>query len=297
MRSLDKFHRKVRVVFSGQGDLIVNPGIETDEQLLVEFDIEKSISGTSNELNINIYNLAETSRNAIGKEFSDIEIQAGYVPPDGNGRFIDLTGVIFSGQIEDWTHNREGPDIITTVRASDGGKAIRKSTIAQTFPAGTPVELIVEALFAKFAENGVLRGEWIFPEMEPYLRPYSISGAVSRELNQLGRSHGFYWSIQNQVMEIIPGNFYLPLITELNKNTGMIGYPQVTDNGVRVISLINPEIRPNRLIAIQSEFVEAANGEFRVGSIGYRGDNRDGNFYMQIHAERAQGGAVDEGVK
>ena len=284
--------RKVRVIFSG-GGLIVNAGAETDKQLKVEFTIEKSISGTANELEVRIHNLAEETRNAIDKEFSDVEIQAGYIPPGG----VDLTGKIFLGQISDWTHNREGTEIVTTVRAGDGGKAIRKSTISKTYPAGTPPEAVVEDIYGEFSAHGVKRGEWLFPPMDPFIRPYSISGAGSRELNILGRSKGFYWSIQNQVMEVIPGDKYLPLITLINKDTGMIGYPQITDNGIRVVALINPEVRPNRLIAVESEFVPAANGEFRVGRIDYTGSNRDGDFFMVIHAESAFGGTVDEGIK
>lgn len=285
--------RKVRVIFSAGGDLIVNPGIETDPQLRVEFDIEKSISGTANELVVRIFNLSETSRNAIGKELTDVEIQAGYIPPGGP----DLTGSIFIGQISDWTHDREGADIVTTVRAGDGGKAIRKSTIAKTYPAGTPPEQVVEDIYGKFAEHGVKRGEWLFPPMEPFIRPYSISGAGSRELNLLGRSKGFYWSIQNQVMEVIPGDLYLPQITFLNDKRGMIHYPQITDNGIRLMALINPEVRPNRLIEVESKFVPEANGKYRVGRVDYSGDNKNGNFQMLIHGEREHGGAIDEGIK
>lgn len=285
--------RKVRAIFSGGGNLVVNPGIETNNQQRIEFNIEKSISSTANELVVRIYNLSERSRNAVGRELSDIEIQAGHIPRQG----LDLTGTIFLGQIEDFTHDREGPDIVTTVRASDGGKAIRKSTINKTYPAGTPPEAVIEDVYAEFEKNGVKRGEFLFPPMEPFIRPYTVSGDASREANVIGRSKGFYWSIQNQVMEVIPGDKFLPLITKINRNTGMIGYPQITDNGIRVVALINPEVRPNRVIAVKSEFVEAANGEFRVGRMDYKGDNRDGDFEMIIHGESVFGGAVEEGAQ
>ena len=184
--------RKVRVIFSG-GGLIVNAGAETDKQLKVEFTIEKSISGTTNALEVRIHNLAEATRNAIDKEFSDVEIQAGYIPPGG----ADLTGTVFFGQIEDWAHEREGTEIVTTVRAGDGGKAVRKSTLSKTYPAGTPPEAVVEDVYAAYAEHGVKRGEWLFPPMEPFIRPYSVSGAGSRILNDLGRSKGFYFNTKS----------------------------------------------------------------------------------------------------
>ena len=181
--------------------------------------------------------------------------------------------------------------------AGDGDKAIRNSTISKTYPAGTPPELVMEDIYGEYSAHGVERGEWLFPPMEPFVRPYSINGACSREANILGRGKGFYWNIQNQVMEIIPGDKYLPQLTLINRDTGMVHYPKITDNGIRVSTLINPEIRPNRLIAVESEAVEAANGEYRVGRIDYSASNRDGDFYMHIHGETAIGGVVDEGKK
>lgn len=287
--------RKIRVTFKGGGgSLVVNPGIETDNQLTVSVSIEKSISGKANDAVVRIHNLKQSSRNSIGSEFTDVIIEAGYIPPPSGP---DLTGIIFEGQIRDFTHDREGAEIVTTVTVGDGDKALRKSTISKTYPAGTPKEAVMEDIYGKYAEHGVKKGEWLFPPMEPFIRPYSIAGTCSRYANELGRYNGFYWSIQNQVMEVIPSDKYLPLVTLLNRDTGMVHYPKITDNGVRVSALLNPEVRPNRLIAVKSEAVPQADGEYRVGRIDYSLDNRDGDFYMHIHGERAVGGVVDEGKK
>ena len=157
----------------------------------------------------------------------------------------------------------------------------------------------MEDIYLAYEALGVKRGEWLFPEMEPFIRPYSISGTCAREANILGRTYGFYWNVQNQFMEVIPKDYHLPQITPVNKYTGMIGFPKLTDNGIRVDSLINPEIRANRLIAVKSDVVDlnADNGEYRVGRIDYSGDNEDGPFLMLIHAESKKGGFIDEGIK
>lgn len=291
-----KWLRKIRVRFSGGGaSLTVNPGAETDRQHFVEIQMEKSISGKANDMVIRIHNLAESSRNKIGTEFTTVELEAGYIPPGGP----DTTGIIFMGQIRDFEHDRDGPEIVTTVTAGDGDQAIRKSAIAKTYPAGTEPPTVMEDIYLEFKKRGVERGEWLFPPMEPFARPYSVALACSREANTLGRSKGFYWSIQNNVMEIIPSDLFLPLATLVNKDTGMVGIPKLTDNGIRVTTLINPEIRPNRVIKVQSDFVDlnADDGEYRVGRIDYSGDNRGGRFDMVIHAEAIKGGVVDEGAQ
>jgi hypothetical protein len=99
-------------------------------------------------------------------------------------------------------------------------------------------------------------------------------------------------------MEVIPGDGFLPGVVLLNSSTGLIGVPTITDNGVKVSALLNPEIRPNRTVKIESEVLEmnGENGLYRVSQIEYTGDNRDGNFEVQIHGEAIKSGKVDEGI-
>ncbi len=80
----------------------------------------------------------------------------------------------------------------------------------------------------------------------------------------------------------------------------MVGIPTITDNGIKVTCKINPEIRPNRTITVASKQLRlnAVSGIYRVGSVEYFGDNRDGPFDVNVHAEAVQGGnQVDEGIQ
>jgi hypothetical protein len=124
-----------------------------------------------------------------------------------------------------------------------------------------------------------------------------MCGSCSRELNRLGRTHGFYWSIQNGALEIIPGDGYLGGIAFLTPTTGLIESPTITDNGVSAKALLNPEIRPNRRVRIESEMLKAngGGGEYRVSTASYVGDNRDGDFFVQIDGESVSDAKVDEG--
>lgn len=290
--------RKVRVTFSGEtsGGIIVNPGGIEGHQLKVGFSISKGISGSSNTGSIELTNLAESTRNAVGKELDNVLLEVGYLPPTGGGR----TGVIFKGQMRDVEHTREGTDIVTRLSAGEGDRAFRNAVISKTYEKGTEVSEVVEGLYEQFEKEGIDRGEWVFPEdLEPYQRPVSVYGGAAREMNTLGRSHGFYWSIQNGTMELFPGDGHLPGVVVLNEKTGLIDVPTVTDNGVRAKALLNPEIRPGRTVKIESQVLEM-NGEdslFRVSEVNYQGDNRDGNFVVQITGESIEGGKVNEGKR
>lgn len=288
-----QYLRKVRATFPG---LVVNPGGIQKHELKIAFSVDKSISSSANTASISFYNLNEGHRNALGKELDEVMLEAGYMPPDGGGN----VGVIFKGQVRDVEHKREGPDIISTISCGDGDKAFRRATISKTFPKGTPVEDVVEEIYSQMEAQGVDRGEWKFPDdMPKYERPYSMCGSCSREIDTIGRSRGFYWSIQDGAMEVIPGDGYIGGIVLITPDSGMVDTPTITDNGVKISALLNPEIRPNRRVQIESGVLEmnAEGGVYRVSQATYSGDNRDGNMIVSIHGESLSGGKVDEGIR
>lgn len=277
---------------------MVNPDDEvTKTELRVQFKVSRTISGSPNEGEVTIYNLNESHRNAVGKELERLQLEAGYQPPEGGGN----VSIIGAGNIRDVLHDKQGPDILTKITFGDGDKANRKGAISKTYPTGTPVPDVVQGIYEKFSEHDIAKGEWKFPDdIRTLKRPYSICGSCAREMNVLGRGNNFYWSIQNETMEVIPGDGFLPGVVLISGETGMIGAPTITDNGVKVKCLLNPAIRPNRQVEVQSQVLEmnAADGLYRVSSVDFDGDNQEGssNFTATVHGEKINGEQVDEGV-
>lgn len=286
--------RKVRVTFPG--GFVVNPSDAVEQhELRVIFDVSRGISGSPNTFNIKLYNLNKEHRNAVGRELETVQIEAGYVPPEGGGNL----GIIAKGRIRDFQHDREGPDIITTVSCGDGDLAYRRATISKTIPKGASVPEVVDELYKELEKQGIAKGELKFPDdVKTFKRPYSMCGACTRELDTLGRGNNFYWSIQNETFEIIPGDGYLEGKILVSPETGMVGTPTITDNGVKVKALLNPGARPNRLVEVKSEVLEmnAQDSTYRISQIDFSGDNRDGDFLMSITGESLSDGKVDEGA-
>ena len=287
--------RKVRVTFPD--GFTVNPSnrVETHE-LRVQFDVSRGISGSPNTFNIKLYNLSPDHRNALGRELETVQLEAGYVPPEGGGNL----GIIAKGCIRDFQHDRSGPDIITTVSCGDGDLAYRRATISKTLPKGTPLPDVVEELYKEMEKQGISKGEWKFPDdPKTFKRPYSMCGGACREMDVLGRGNGFYWSIQNEVLEIIPGNGYLEGMILISPSTGMVGTPTITDNGVKVKALLNPDARPNRQVKVESEVLQmnAQGDTYRISQVDFSGDNQEGEFVMNITGEALSDNKVDEGVK
>ncbi|QIG73261.1 putative structural protein [Rhizobium phage RHph_N17] len=294
---MEQYLRKVRLTAKGKGgSIVINPGALSMHELKIAFTITKSISSTQNSASIRIWNLSEATRYALGKELDDVTLEAGYYPPEGGNN----VGIIFNGQIRDIEHSREGNDIISELSCGDADKAFRHATIAKTYPKGTEVKTVVDDIYKELAKDGVTKGEWKFPDNTPtFKRPYSVCGTCKRELDTLGRGKDFYWSVQNGVMEVVPGNGFIGGVVMLSSQTGLVDTPSITDNGVKAKALLNPEIRPNRRVQIISEVLEmnAENGMYRVGECTYSGDNRDGSeFHVSFTGEAIKGGKVDEGT-
>lgn len=267
-------------------------------QIKIDFDISKTISSSKNSARITIYNLAESTRNSIGKEFDAITLEAGYAPPGEAGN----VGIIFKGAVRDVEHRREGANILTIISCGDGDAALRRATISKSFPAGTPVKEVIEEIAKEMEAKGLARGEFKYPEAlegKTFKRPYTVCGSCSREMDVISRGNDFYWSSQNETLEIIPGDGFVGTVAVISPETGMIGTPALTDNGVKVSALLNPEIRPNRRVQIKSQTLEmnAADGMYRVSTCTYSGNNIDGEFKVDITGESIQGGKVDEGKK
>jgi len=93
---------------------ILIPDFEITD-LRINFKIEKSLIGYPNLGNIKIYNLSESSRNAIEEKGLQVQLYAGHADTS--------VLLLFSGDIINVVHLKTGPDWISEIFAHDGGNA------------------------------------------------------------------------------------------------------------------------------------------------------------------------------
>lgn len=72
----------------------------------------------------------------------------------------------------------------------------------------------------------------------------------------------------------------------INKNTGMIGYPNPTTAGVTVKILLNPNLRPGQMIRLESERMKFINGDYYIVSMQHDGELRGNNWYTTLECSR-----------
>ena len=254
-------------------------GLELDEQMMIAFDVQKTISGIPNNGIVSVWNLSRSSQEKIGKEWDTLELKAGY---HGIG-----TGIILKGDIREVYHDPQGVDTISEIVVGDGDKADRTGFIAKTFPRGTEVKDIVEEIYKNMP--GVSRGEWKgLDDLPKTTRPMTFMSPTRKALDLIGKTYDLYHSIQNEALEIIPKDDAIQQVALISPETGMIGAPTITDTGVRVKTLLDADIRPNRLVEVKSKTTElnGAGKRYRVGSVAFYGDTMDGDFDAEVEGEK-----------
>lgn len=287
-----QWKRIVRVTLSGKG------GSLSVENLKLEFSVKKSLGSKQNEATISIWNLTPSHRAQLGEEFDKIELEAGYEEAGAS--------IIFKGNIREAKHTLEGggggADVKSEIECGDGDKGVNKGAISKTFPKGTKPKKMIEALVKEMpdVELGEMKG---IDDLPASKRPTSLFGWSFRRLDDLGRAHAFYWSIQNGRFEAMKNDAHLSETIRLSKDTGLVGSVEITDKGIKCKALLNPRVAPGRVVDVQSGFLDEGSGRgkqpsdrggglFRVATCTFSGGNRQEEFYVDLEANRVQGGKV-----
>lgn len=187
-----------------------------------------------------------------------VRIEAGYG---------DRVGQLFLGVLRKCSSWRHGSEWLTQVSGGDSEASITTAKISKSYVKGTPIVTVVRDLVGALGVGkGGLDGAVAALEAQAGLltggrtlqKGLALHGDAATNLEQLMRSCGFEWSIQD-------GNFYAgpagtatlpgegPLLTP---ETGLLDTPQIDRNG-RVVgkALLNPDLLPGRVFRVESSRV------------------------------------------
>jgi hypothetical protein len=291
------FGRIIRVTVSGKAGSATFIGDQSPEAgLQIAFTTQATLGSKPNSGTVTITNLSKARRNMLGEEYDSLTLEVGY--KDSGPQ------VLLKGDIRDVAHAKTSPDITTTIEVGDGDQAFEKGKASKTFPAGTKPKEIVEYLRKQMP--GLAKGEVKgLDELPATKRPTTVYGHAYRELDTLGRQHGFYWSIQNGKFQALKSDEHLGGNILISGETGLLGVPTPTDKGCKVTTLIIPGLAPGKLIDVRSDFIDtgagqgrekrstdAGGGLFRIATIAYAGSSREDDFTAEIEANRVQGDKV-----
>ena len=269
------------------------------------FEVHQSDVLTPNGTYVRIYNLDDETVNAIFSgqggvaEYTRIVIQAGYT----HGAF----GVIFDGTIKQVGRGKENnTDTFLDIWASEADVPYAFGYVAGTVGANATPKQIKDQIDSGMAQYGVSATDNSGLLGGTLPRGKVLYGLAKDYYRTLGQTTGTTITFQGGAAVAIPLTGYLPgEVVVINSQTGMVGIPEATQNGVMVTALLNPLLRIGTRIKINNADINqnlvtspglkawdgmqnfasiAADGVYRIIGVDYEGDTRGNPWYCRITA-------------
>jgi len=255
--------------------------------LRFRFAIRRGDLQTPNSADIRVYNVSDSTADRIRQilpqpEFTRVVIRGGY---DGN------FGILFDGEIKQVRRGRESStDTYIDITAADGDSAYNFSMTSLSLAAGSTPKDHVAAVLQGMAEHAVTKG--YIPDLpgNPLPRGKVMYGMSRDEMRKIARNTQTAWSIQDGKLNMIPETAYIPGdVPVITSATGMIGLPEQTQNGIRVRTLLNPNLKIGQAVQLDNKSIQGY--RFGLGINQQPGNlmaeqsiktNADGLYYVMI---------------
>lgn len=293
-------------LFVGNG----SSAIEVSD-LRVRFDVQKATTQTPEQADITISNLSNATASKIQKEYDYVTLQAGY-----SGEL----STIFEGEIvQKRGPGRESPtDTYFNILAKAGQRAYSYAIVNKTLASGHTFRDQVDACLEALKPYGITAGHIADLGKVKMPRGRAMFGMVREQLRAICGSVNASWRIDGKKLNIVKNDRTLPGgAVVINSDTGMIGMPVQTIDGVDVRCLLNPKIKVDGLIKIDEASIQrakfnlttnesyqrdqsildrqiSADGIYKVLFLAHHGDTRGTDWYTDIHCIPAQGGILTQ---
>lgn len=209
-------------------------GLDLSE-LHLNFAVWSSTVQTLRHARIRVYNASDETVQRIQNEFTRVVLQAGY---DGN------FGLIFSGTVGQYSRGRESAtDTYLDIVAQDSDEAYNYAVANATLAKGWQPDDYYKSLLQSFSPYGVDQGNK--PDFSSSAAPRGkvVYGMARDYMRSFAAATGTRWYLKDGQLHVIPLNGYLPNeAVVLRADTGMIGIPVQTLDGVVVRCLMNSNI-------------------------------------------------------
>jgi hypothetical protein len=226
-------------------------------------------------------------------------IQAGY---EGN------CGIVFTGNIKRVRLGRlDAKDSYIDITAADGDRFYNYSFMAQSLAAGSRPADDVQA-FLQYQAAGAAISQGYTPELSTNgrVRGQVFYGMIRDELRDFAKQNDVLWSIQDGALTLIPKASFVPgEVLTISPQTGLIGVPEQTQNGIIMRVLLNPSIKIGQRVFLQSNAINqyrygldlqsqtvnpmlsrsiktSADGTYYVMKADHVGDNRGNDWYTEL---------------
>lgn len=189
-----------------------------------------------------------------------------------------LTTVFIGTISEAWVDMSDQANASFVVAAHSGLLDALRPTPPSSYPGATSVSSIMATLAQEmgyqFEDGGV---------QVTLASPY-LSGTPRMQAEAVARAAGINWIIDDETLAIWPqGGTRGGLIPLLTPETGLVGYPAHTQNGIAVTTLFTPSITFGGQVQVESALTPA-NGTWTVFSVTHEleSETPDGKWFTRL---------------
>lgn len=298
-----QFDREAAVVIGDPitGLVVRNQG---DRGLRFSFSVVRTSTAQPPKMELTITNLGSKSRGTLDGLFDvldpavDIQIAAGYKRRFGTGG----GRLIFQGQAYRLEHKRQRVDWQTTISSQDGRSIYQKALNEVIGPGASALRVFQMMTAAGGARLNPKDAAKVFAHpgdpITVYDGGFTMGGQWRDEMEAFARTHRFEFSVDGGELRMWRIDDVLAeKAIVLTPKSGLIGSPVSTENGgIRVKSLLQPEIRPGRQIFVSTDTERdvvslairakaTGDGFYRVHTVRHTGDTTSGAWYSETEAQ------------
>lgn len=258
----------------------VNGELRTYEELWISANGSKFANPLQNECEIRISNLSKEVRDFILTETSPFN--ANRTPKRiilEAGRESTGTFRLFEGDITEASPS-QAPDITLTIKAKTG--QFSKGTIVARSEAPS-------VLLSKIAGNVAkdLGLTLVFEAKDKNIANYSFTGGALKQVDKLSQAGNVNAYVDDTKLIVKDYNAALNGITHtLSEQSGMIGLPEITEQGIKVRYLLDPNSQLGGELKVDSKVNPAATGDYVIFALSFEVSNRETPFYTIAECKR-----------
>jgi hypothetical protein len=290
-------------------ELVVGDANQTTidlSQLQIRFDVFSANKTTARRLECRIYNPSPDTAQRIEKEFTYVQLSAGYE----NNPY----GIIFAGRICRISRGKESAvDSYLDIVARDGDEPVTYGCIGVSIPPSqTSLSDQHAAVVKAMAKYGVSTG-YVPSDLPTQQLPRGkvVYGMVRDKLRDIASTAKCDWHIEDNQVNLVPVTGIIPdYQIIIDESSGLVGVPTQTVDGLNLTTLLNPNIKTGRVILVPGNVINTTSfsqslqpgqseqpyipdlsptAQFKVWAVHHTGDTRGGIFYTDIVAEAIGG--------
>lgn len=262
-------------------------------EMHVTFEIHQALTGVPNWAVVRVYNLSPATERKAQDEFTHLDLAVGY-----GG---DVTR-LFYGQVRQFNAGLQVDAKSTYIDfiCQAGDYVYNWAAVSKTLAAGWTYADALAVVADEFKKNGIKRGHTGALPVLRFPRAKVMYGAARDHMDRISENISADWTIVDDEVRVVPFGSTLPNeAVVVTADTGLIGLPQQTVDGITLRMLINPNVTDGGILKLDNQSIQTASvdvsygalnylprfdadGLYKVYSIDHRGDTRGREWYSDV---------------